>query len=129
MKLNRKCMMMVMGAALVGLLLSGSGCKESDEESSVGTARAADSVALCVKCGQIKGSDLCCKPDQATCAGCGLVKDSPGCCKIPKNYNRKQIKSFMIYLASVGVVCFVFVFLVSVNMIGYSVKDKCRLAQ
>ncbi|MGB2807918.1 MAG: hypothetical protein WBC22_09265 [Sedimentisphaerales bacterium] len=91
MKLNRKCMMMVMGAALVGLLLSGSGCKESDEESSVGTARAADSVALCVKCGQIKGSDLCCKPDQATCAGCGLVKDSPGCCNIPKGATEAAI--------------------------------------
>lgn len=84
MKLSRKCVVMVMGAALVGLLLCGNGCKKSEEGTSVGTAKAADSVALCVKCGQIKGSDVCCKPDQATCAECSLVKGSPGCCNIPK---------------------------------------------
>jgi len=85
MKLSRKCVLMMMAAALVGLLLCGYGCKKSDE------ARADDSVALCVKCGQIKGSDLCCKPDQAACAGCGLVKDSPGCCNIPKGATEAAI--------------------------------------
>jgi len=41
---------------------------------------------LCGKCGQVKGSDLCCckKPDQPRCAKCGLFKGSPGCCRINK---------------------------------------------
>jgi hypothetical protein len=34
-------------------------------------------------CGQIKGGDLCCKPNQLKCAKCGLVQGSPGCCKLP----------------------------------------------
>ena len=40
--------------------------------------------ALCTGCGQIKGTDLCCKADAEKCAGCGLAKGSPGCCKLPK---------------------------------------------
>ncbi len=91
MKLRRKCLMAVMAAALVGLFLYSNGCKESEEGSGVGTAKAADSVALCIKCGQIKGSALCCKPDQAACAGCGLVKGSPGCCNIPKGATEAAI--------------------------------------
>ncbi len=42
-------------------------------------------VVLCKKCGQIKGSDVCCKKDQKKCTKCKLVKGSPGCCKIPKD--------------------------------------------
>ena len=41
-------------------------------------------VTLCGGCGQIKGSDTCCKPGAAACGGCGLAKGSPGCCKIAK---------------------------------------------
>ncbi len=40
--------------------------------------------ALCGKCGQVKGSDSCCKADAEKCGACGLVKGSPGCCKMPK---------------------------------------------
>ena len=39
---------------------------------------------LCLKCGQIKGTEVCCKPGQKLCKSCGLAKGSPGCCKIPK---------------------------------------------
>jgi hypothetical protein len=85
MKLNGKYLMIVIGAVLFGVLLYVNGCKESDEESGMGTAKAADSVALCVKCGQIKGGDLCCKPTRDICSKCNLVKGSPGCCKIPKS--------------------------------------------
>jgi len=85
MKLSRKCVMMLMGAALVGVLMYGNGCKKSDE------ARAADSVQLCVKCGQIKDSDICCKPDQPTCPNCNLVIASPGCCNIPKGATEAAI--------------------------------------
>ncbi len=42
-------------------------------------------LQICVKCGEIKGSDECCKLEgKAKCAMCGLIKGSPGCCKIPK---------------------------------------------
>jgi hypothetical protein len=39
---------------------------------------------LCGGCGQIKGTDACCKPDAVKCEKCGLDKGSPGCCKITK---------------------------------------------
>ena len=42
-------------------------------------------VALCPKCGEIKGTAKCCKPEGRTkCAKCGLFAGSPGCCKLPK---------------------------------------------
>ena len=37
---------------------------------------------LCCKCGQIKGSKLCCKPGAKKCSKCGLHKGSPGCCRL-----------------------------------------------
>ena len=37
---------------------------------------------LCAKCGQIKGSDLCCKAGAEKCKNCGLHKGSPGCCRL-----------------------------------------------
>lgn len=77
MNTNKKFLVAVMAIGLVGVLLYVNGCKES------GKAKAA-TVELCTECGQIKGGDVCCKPDQAKCAGCGLAKGSPGCCNIPK---------------------------------------------
>lgn len=41
-------------------------------------------VVLCGKCGELKGSELCCKADMKLCEQCGLHLDSPGCCKIKK---------------------------------------------
>ena len=38
-------------------------------------------VKLCAHCGQIKGSELCCKEGAEKCADCGLAKGSPACCK------------------------------------------------
>lgn len=44
--------------------------------------------------------------------------------------NMKKIqKDQIIYIISIGIAFFLFVFLLSVNIIGYSVKEKCRLAQ
>lgn len=43
-----------------------------------------ETAALCPKCGQIKGSAACCKPDAVTCAKCGMTKGSPGCCAMSK---------------------------------------------
>ena len=78
---TKKCLSVLVAVALVGAFMCGNGCKKSGE----GRAAASDSVDLCVSCGQIKGSDLCCQPDQPKCSECGLVKGSPGCCNIPKD--------------------------------------------
>ena len=43
-----------------------------------------EEAALCPKCGQIKGSAVCCKPDAVKCAKCGMAKGSSGCCAMPK---------------------------------------------
>jgi hypothetical protein len=83
MKVSKKLLVIVMAIAVVGVFLSSSGCKKSDTESVKAGQAAAASVELCTTCGQIKGSELCCKPDQPKCAGCSLAKGSPGCCKIP----------------------------------------------
>jgi hypothetical protein len=36
-------------------------------------------TATCAKCGELKGSDKCCKADAVKCDKCGLDKGSPGC--------------------------------------------------
>jgi hypothetical protein len=77
MKAREKCLVVATAVVLAGVVLYVNGCKKSK-------TAFAESVALCTDCGQIKGSDLCCKPGQTKCLGCGLVKGSPGCCKILK---------------------------------------------
>jgi hypothetical protein len=78
----KKCILILMtGLTLAGVTTYVQGCKKSENKVSKSKS---DSIALCVKCGQIKGSELCCKPGQTKCSGCGLTKGSPGCCKIPK---------------------------------------------
>ncbi len=62
--------------ALTAMFVAGCGKDET-------TASAAD-VKLCAKCGQIKGSDVCCKEGAEKCDKCGLAKGSPGCCKLPE---------------------------------------------
>lgn len=37
---------------------------------------------LCGKCGQVKGTEACCKADTPKCGGCQLDKGAPGCCKL-----------------------------------------------
>ncbi|MBW8016450.1 MAG: hypothetical protein FVQ82_09700 [Planctomycetes bacterium] len=88
---KRKYILTLMIAlTLTGVTIFVQGCKKSTDDVAKNTS---DSVALCVKCGQIKGSDLCCKPDQAKCGSCGLTKGSPGCCKIPKDATAAAICS------------------------------------
>jgi hypothetical protein len=43
-------------------------------------AKAECNMTLCGKCGELKGSDACCKADAKVCDQCGLHKGSPGCC-------------------------------------------------
>ncbi|MHC4789198.1 MAG: hypothetical protein ACYS8K_08380 [Planctomycetota bacterium] len=57
------------------------GC-EDQPAAQTGQKALASAPALCAKCGQIKGTDVCCQADAAVCAKCGLAKGSPGCCKI-----------------------------------------------
>lgn len=38
-------------------------------------------LAICAKCGEIKGLPACCTKDAAKCVKCGLTKGSPGCCQ------------------------------------------------
>ena len=76
--------MVVVAMALVGVFLGGNGCKKSDTAVSKDEKSVDDSIQLCIQCGQIKGSALCCQPNQAKCPQCSLVKGSPGCCNIPK---------------------------------------------
>lgn len=56
------------------------GCQASSKSD---TTVAPGTVGLCTQCGQIEGSDQCCRPGAATCPKCGLHKGSPGCCKMP----------------------------------------------
>ncbi|MCP4651311.1 MAG: hypothetical protein GY853_14680 [PVC group bacterium] len=63
---------------------AGGSAQVAGEAGTHGEAHSAkETTALCVKCGQIKGTEICCKQGQETCVKCGLVKGSPGCCKIP----------------------------------------------
>ncbi len=78
MKTSKKILMIAMVMASVGVFLAVNGCKKSSPSAQ------AKSIQLCLQCGQIKGSNLCCKPGQTKCPGCGLVKGSLGCCKIPE---------------------------------------------
>ena len=41
-------------------------------------------IRLCAKCGQVKGTAVCCKAGAKKCGKCSLAKGSPGCCKITK---------------------------------------------
>ena len=85
----RKCTLtLMMGLTLAGVTIIAYGCKKTTDDVSITKS---DSVALCVKCGQIKGSDICCKPDQTKCGSCGLTKGSPGCCKISKDATEAAI--------------------------------------
>ncbi len=84
MNISRKYLMTVMVVAFLGIFLCGNGCEKSDKESSNDEEAGKMAMLLCIKCGQIKGGELCCKPDQVKCPKCGLAKGSPGCCKIPE---------------------------------------------
>lgn len=42
-------------------------------------------ISICGKCGEIKGSENCCKPGLEKCSKCDAHKGSPGCCKLKEN--------------------------------------------
>ena len=91
MKAYKKILTIGLAAVLVSAILCTNGCKKRQSASSESGQAMVASVELCTHCGQIKGSDLCCKPGQTKCLNCGLVKGSPGCCKIPKGVKTAAI--------------------------------------
>ena len=74
--MNRTGMCLLAVVALTAMFVAGCGKDEP--------AASADDVKLCAKCGQVKGSDVCCKADAVKCDKCDLAKGAPGCCKLPK---------------------------------------------
>ena len=75
---------LLLSAQIVSANCGSADCSDSKavKQATCGEKAEAKLSEVCLKCGQIKGSDICCKPDQEKCAKCGLVKGSPGCCKI-----------------------------------------------
>ena len=75
---------MLKAAAVVpAAAVLGCGEKKPDEtKPPAAVAKKPGTCVLCYKCGQVKGSELCCKAGAEKCPMCGLHKGSPGCCRI-----------------------------------------------
>jgi len=58
------------------------GCAENELGGTKPVAKKPGTCVLCYKCGQVKGSPLCCKAGAEKCPRCGLHKGSPGCCRL-----------------------------------------------
>ena len=77
---SRREMLKVAGVAPAALL---AGCGMFGGSGGCGApTKKAGTCVLCYKCGQVKGSDKCCKPGATLCTKCGLHKGSPGCCRL-----------------------------------------------
>ena len=88
MRMRRRTFVRVVAGSALGLV---AGCKQetpppAKEEGAVTDKPPYPDTTLCGKCGQVKGSAMCCcnKPDQPRCPKCGLFLGSPGCCRITK---------------------------------------------
>ncbi|MFH1731595.1 MAG: hypothetical protein ABIF82_08080 [Planctomycetota bacterium] len=46
-----------------------------------GSCSTTNATKVCMKCGEIGGSDKCCAEGAEKCAKCGLNKGSVGCCR------------------------------------------------
>ena len=80
-KMNlRRAVLLVCGVVIASMLFGCATCPMRK----LGMGRKG-TVSLCLKCGHVKGADVCCKADQPKCGKCSLAKGSPGCCNIPKD--------------------------------------------
>ena len=79
--MKTKSLVLVMVLALVGMIFLAGGCKKEEPASLIDAVNAEMAKSLCAKCGQIKGSPVCCKEGAVKCDKCGKDKNSPGCCK------------------------------------------------
>ena len=82
--MRRRGFLKVAGVAPMALL---AGCRDKTSSSTTpskpeAVAKKPGTCVLCWKCGQVKGSALCCKAGAAKCPRCGLHKGSPGCCRL-----------------------------------------------
>jgi hypothetical protein len=75
--MTKRIVLPIMLLMLAGMFVVG--CEKPLEEAGAATVK-----TLCGGCGQIKGSDVCCKADAEKCGKCDLAKGAPGCCKITK---------------------------------------------
>jgi len=69
-------------AAAAGIVAASLGGYGSERAFGAATGKKAGRCLLCCKCGQIKGSALCCKKGAKKCTKCGMHKGSPGCCRL-----------------------------------------------
>ena len=79
--MKTRTLVLVLAFALVGMIFLAGGCKKEEPQTPAAALKAAADKVLCAKCGQIKGSDVCCKEGAVKCDMCGKDKGSPGCCK------------------------------------------------
>ena len=82
--MKTKSLLLVMAVTMVGMILLAGGCKKEEPKTIADAVKAVESKvdeSLCTKCGQIKGTDLCCRADAVKCDKCGKDKGSLGCCK------------------------------------------------
>jgi len=99
--MNKKILIFAVILALAALtsattLVAGSGCcikkaaattgcstkkPESTQGGDIKKGAEIPAECLCSKCGQVKGTEQCCKADAVKCPKCNLDKGSPGCCR------------------------------------------------
>ena len=87
-KIDKTISKIKMACLVVGLILAPLvvfvGC-ESHKGHNHSHGNADGVFELCHKCGEVVGTEKCCKKEGRTkCEKCGLFEGSPGCCKIPK---------------------------------------------
>ena len=74
--------LLIVACTLVPLAMLLASC-EKKESSPTKTTQAGQKapVTLCAHCGEIKGSEKCCRADAVKCTACGLNKGASACCK------------------------------------------------
>ncbi len=78
----------------VALMVVSVGCDTSTpaEGTATGIKKVVNTTTLCGKCGQVKGSDTCCKEDATVCGKCDFATGSPACCKVTKSDDGADIE-------------------------------------
>ena len=64
--------------SIVVIVFAVTGCNNSNKEAHKHVHVDGD-IVLCGKCGDVKGTDTCCKSDVR--CGCGFIKGTAACCK------------------------------------------------
>ena len=76
---------LVLGFAVIGCQKKADKKEAACDHASKKEVKKCTECAICLKCGELKGGEKCCKTEgREKCEKCGLLKGSIGCCKIPK---------------------------------------------